>query len=173
MALYSPSLLIMVCNPALSFRNQMLVIMSPHSLYHYHAEWLLMTKPWINAEGSTAKVIQAAMLLLHPTTPASCSGTAVNQQISAWAHTKKWEAPAGLSFKSVLTVFRAEVQTFYFTLPSPLPRQFETLPWISGPFSSCACSLCPALSWHHGPIAKSVRIMCLSLLQSYSYLSPL
>lgn len=60
--------------------------MSQHSLYCYHAEWPLMTRPWINAEGCrpTAEEIRAAPnnLLLGT--------TAVNQQISAWARTKKW-----------------------------------------------------------------------------------
>lgn len=49
--------------------------MSPHSLHYYHAEWPLVTEPWINAGGCepTAEVIWAA-LLLHPSTCASCSG---------------------------------------------------------------------------------------------------
>lgn len=66
----------MVCNRALLVRNQMLVTMRLCSLYHYDAEWPLKAEPCINAEGCvpTAEVIRAALLLLHPTISASCSG---------------------------------------------------------------------------------------------------
>lgn len=122
---------------------------------------------WAHSGGEASCLVAAAapnnLCLLLRT-------TAVNQQISAWARTKKWRIigwcrlhQPELGFHSVLTVFKdVEVQTFYFTPISSLKWQFETLPRVSELFSSCTCSLRPPLSCHHRHIAKSARIVFFS-----------
>lgn len=176
--LYFNSILTMVCNTALLVHNQTSAIMSVYSLNHYHAEWPLMTEPWINAEGceptdarDPSWLVAAAPnnLCLLPRT------TAVNQQISALGLHQGSSAAAGctdpcsVSRVSSLRSKTQKLQTFYFTSSSLLGWQFETLPRVSELFSTCTCSLCPPLSCHHRHIAKSARIVHLSLFQSYIY----
>lgn len=115
----------MVCNTALLVRNQTSAIMSVYSLNHYHAEWPLMTEPWINAEGCeptdardpSCLVAAAAAapnnLYLLPRT------TAVNQQISAFGvapRSERSSAAAGCTDPdSVSRVSSLSSKTFYFT----------------------------------------------------------
>lgn len=83
----------MFCNGADLVRNQTVVIMTLCSLYHYHAEWPLRTEPCIKPEGCepTAEVIKAAAAAAAAAAAPNnlfllLRTTAVNQQISAWAH---------------------------------------------------------------------------------------
>lgn len=135
----------MVCNLALLVRNQTVFIMSLHSLYHYHAEWPLMTELWINACGyePTVEVIQAALLLLHPaTTSTSSSGPLQWISRSLFGPAPRSEgssAGTGSTSRGAVSTVSwpcSKTQGHRHFYPLVLLQwQFETLPWVSEWFS--------------------------------------